>query len=432
MQGDQGRFAQASGSAQPTSFRASIGEGPRSGLARRWALLAPPVLVAFAWATDPALAQSPMEEGRLRDRVQQILAERCARTGCHAGPAPQMGMDLSPESFFDATVNRASRERPALMRVAPGRPEESYLLMKVRGDPGIEGGRMPLFGEPLAGEDVEAIERWIRALPVEVPEEEAAPSRPVMAFPGWKIVNLPSTRALDGGLWLFLIGHRFNPPLDTGYDTFFGLDGAAIIYLSLGYAVTDELLLALGRTNASDVVDLRARYVLLRQRGGAFPAAVALEAGLEWTTERAAGQSRISVERLSPALELSLTRATPGGRAALAVVPGVLWNPMVEEERVALFTLGVGGRVRLSERLAAVGEWIPILAGFSRSRIFGNDLRFDSWGAGLEILTAGHVFQIVLGNSLGMTAGQYMRGGDLDIRAPQARLGFNIFRALDF
>lgn len=35
-------------------------------------------------------------------------------------------------------------ERPDLLRVAPGDPDQSYLAWKIAGDPRIDGGRMPL------------------------------------------------------------------------------------------------------------------------------------------------------------------------------------------------------------------------------------------------------------------------------------------------
>ena len=73
-----------------------------------------------------------------------------------------------------------------------------------------------------------------------------------------------------------------------------------------------------------------------------------------------------------------------------------------------------------------------IPSGFNRSRTFGEENRFDSWGTGLEIAVGGHVFQIVVTNSVGLTTDQYLRGGDLDITDGELRLGFNIFRILNF
>jgi hypothetical protein len=43
-------------------------------------------------------------------------------------------------------VDVPSTERPSLLRVRPGDPTSSYVYLKVLGDGGIDGGRMPLAG----------------------------------------------------------------------------------------------------------------------------------------------------------------------------------------------------------------------------------------------------------------------------------------------
>ena len=130
--------------------------------------------------------------------------------------------------------------------------------------------------------------------------------------------------------------------------------------------------------------------------------------------------------------QLSLTREVADG-VGLAVVPGLTTNPVeaVNHEDV-LFTIGLGARWRFHNNLSFVAEWAPIASGYTRSSTFGNDNRFDSWGAAFEISTAGHTFQIVLSNTVGLTTDQFLRGGDLDLADAEMRLGFNIFRVLTF
>jgi hypothetical protein len=111
------------------------------------------------------------------------------------------------------------------------------------------------------------------------------------------------------------------------------------------------------------------------------------------------------------------------------VVPGLTLNP--DEDRTgesALLTLGLGARWKVQEKVAIVGEWTPILSAPNGTN------RYDTWAAGVELTTAGHVFQIVMSNSLGLTTDQYLQGGDLNgnLFDGNVRLGFNIFRILDF
>jgi hypothetical protein len=62
---------------------------------------------------------------------------------CH-GAQPGFPLQYIAGHEFDQIRNVPSIERPELFRVAPGDPMSSYLYLKVLGDGGIDGGRMPL------------------------------------------------------------------------------------------------------------------------------------------------------------------------------------------------------------------------------------------------------------------------------------------------
>lgn len=59
-------------------------------------------------------------------------------------------------------VGVRSTERPSLNRVAPGDPIRSYVYLKVLGDGGIDGGRMPLDG-PFDPRLAPFLASWIEA-----------------------------------------------------------------------------------------------------------------------------------------------------------------------------------------------------------------------------------------------------------------------------
>lgn len=395
-----------------------------------WALgLLPPA----GWAQDPPTP--PIEQ--LEKRVQSIFAESCARAGCHAGPAPQRDMNLSPAQFRESIVGEPSTERPDLMRVHPGKPDSSYLVHKIENRSSITGAQMPLVGS-LSEEEISAIKEWIRRLD-ETDETQSTSTKAAVRYPfdGWRLLNLPTTRALDRGSSLFLISHRFNPTVNQGYDALFGLDGSSIIYLGFGHALTDDLLLTLGRSNASDDVELGTHYQVAQQGGERqWPLGLSVHGALNWISEAPpAGERRVRGDAFKFTGQVSFARAI-GDRFGVLVVPGVLVNPSVDTDgEDVLLTLGVGGRATLYRNVSVFAEWVPILSGYVRTRTFGNFNRFDSWGGGVEISTGGHVFQIVVSNSVGVATDQYLRGGDLDVRnffEGDFRLGFNIFRVLNF
>jgi archaellum component FlaG (FlaF/FlaG flagellin family) len=88
-------------------------------------------------------------------------AKTCAQAGCHNSSSPQAGQNLEAASAYANIVNVASTEKPSLKRVQPGDGDNSYLYLKIKGDPSITGSRMPLAGGPLADSDIDKIELWI-------------------------------------------------------------------------------------------------------------------------------------------------------------------------------------------------------------------------------------------------------------------------------
>lgn len=251
-----------------------------------------------------------------------------------------------------------------------------------------------------------------------------------MPFSGWKIINLPTDRTVGAGNWLFLISHRFSRPVGDGYSAFYGLDGPAIMYLSMGYALTDDFLVLLARSNAADNVEMQTRYRLLEESRPQAPVGLAAHGSVNWLT-----QDPWREEAFKFTGQLSLTR-TLADQVGLALVPGLTINPAEGQAgEPPLFTLGLGARWKVQEKVAIVGEWTPRLSGVTEAPTFGHPSRFDTWGAGVEITTEGHVFQLVVTNHVGLTTDQYLRGGDLDfgsVHEGEFRLGFNIFRILDF
>jgi len=392
--------------------------------------------ITLAGAFGISSSAGAQDNVTLDQRVAELFQRSCTLAGCHVGPNPQMGMTLTKEAFYSSTVGQASVESPSMKRIDPGSPETSYLVKKIRGDKDIIGLQMPFAGEKLTEEEVDTIIKWVSELDtVDVGRVETEEmSEQSYAFDGWKVVNLPTSMTLDRGNWLFLIAHRFNPKISDGYDALYGLDGSGIIYLSMGYAVTNDLLIALARSNSADNVELQGRYRFMRQTA-ASPLGAGLQIAANWVTQDPGnGESRLRGDALKVTGQVSLTKDF--GNVGVAVVPGITVNPVEEVSgEDPLLTVGLGGRWVFKQmartRFSLVGEWVPIVSGYTRSSTFGNDVRFDSWGGGVEISVGGHVFQVVVSNSVGLTSDQYLRGGDLDLADGDMRLGFNIFRILD-
>ena len=72
-----------------------------------------------------------------------------------------MGLDLSAGQARANTVNVQSVEVANLLRIAPGDPDNSYLVWKIEGRPEIAGAQMPRGRAPLPQEQIDVIRQWI-------------------------------------------------------------------------------------------------------------------------------------------------------------------------------------------------------------------------------------------------------------------------------
>ena len=68
-------------------------------------------------------------------------------------------MSLEAGRTHGDTVNVTSNQSPPLARIAPGDPDDSYLVRKVEGT-GL-GARMPRNMPPLSGAEIQLIRDWV-------------------------------------------------------------------------------------------------------------------------------------------------------------------------------------------------------------------------------------------------------------------------------
>src|SRR5690349_8326311 len=81
-------------------------------------------------------------------------------TTCHTGASAPLGFRLDADVAYAMLVNAPSAEVPALKRVAPGNPDQSYVIQKLEGHAAV-GGQMPLGQTPLPQATINVIRQWI-------------------------------------------------------------------------------------------------------------------------------------------------------------------------------------------------------------------------------------------------------------------------------
>lgn len=93
------------------------------------------------------------------------VAGRSACIPCHTdqGRAPASGLNLREGAAYAAIVGVPSRGKPGAVLVIPGDPDNSYLVQKLEGAPGIVGERMPRTGGPyLTAGQLLVLRTWIQ------------------------------------------------------------------------------------------------------------------------------------------------------------------------------------------------------------------------------------------------------------------------------
>ena len=108
---------------------------------------------------EPTFASVQREVFEARD-----AAGRAACTECHTdiGRTPSGGQNLRHDVAYANLVNVPVRGKPGAIRVIPGDPDNSYIIQKIEGTPGIVGERMPRTGGPyLTPGQILILKRWI-------------------------------------------------------------------------------------------------------------------------------------------------------------------------------------------------------------------------------------------------------------------------------
>ncbi len=406
--------------------------------------------IAILSLSSAVMGSAPTDpQGQAPANIKTIIKKNCSVAGCHSGKYPAANLNFDPDHFPGSVINQPSSEVPELKIVDFAAPEKSYLIMKVKGETGIVGKRMPANRDPLTEAQVAELEGWIQSLKTERPAS-GSPSRddshrgPFLnpsgdvpqgagrgagngtksfskpSFWGTRLINLPTTTTLGKGEFLFRISHRFQPPVSDGWDSLFGFDGPAFILFSFGYGITDNLTATLGRSKLYQEWDLSVDWSLLEQgKGSPLPFSATLHVGGSMVTQDEPQNAEWSGRfRLSALLSLAYQL---NDRFSFLLVPAFssntnFWEPSSE----GTFALGIGGRFMILNDLSLIAEWIPQLAGYK-------DL-CSGWGFGMEKKIGGHVFQFFVTDSLGLTASQFIPGGDMKLGDGDFRFGFNIFR----
>lgn len=239
------------------------------------------------------------------------------------------------------------------------------------------------------------------------------------AFKTTRIVNGQSVKMNPGGVLNFIIGHRFGKINDGAYH-FFGLDESTI-RLGLEYGITDRIGIGVGRSSFQKTYDGAVKIKALRQNAQ-MPVSVVVYSGVALNTLRAIGGSFYD-SRSSFFNQLLIARKFSGS-FSLQLTPTLILRDLVETapDRNNIFALGVGGRMKLTNRISINGEYFHAFPGYD------NPSFYNSVAIGFDIETGGHTFQLHFTNSQGMVENYFVAETTGDLSNGDIYFGFNINR----
>lgn len=223
----------------------------------------------------------------------------------------------------------------------------------------------------------------------------------IATFKNTRLVSGHSIETNGKGVLQFMIQHRFGT-LNSGWRDLWGLDNSTI-RLGFEYGITDHLNIGLGRASFLKTYDGMIKWRFLRQKSGAknFPFSTTAVSSIYLNTTEWADPERENYfsSRLSYHHALLIARKF-GDKISMQLMPTVVHRNLVDgtEDQNTIYALGIGSSVKLTGSLRFNVEYYYLPSNQISSEPLTNSLSL-----GVDIETGGHVFQLHLTNSKGMT-----------------------------
>lgn len=243
------------------------------------------------------------------------------------------------------------------------------------------------------------------------------------AFKSLKIVNLESTKLAAKGDFYFIVAHRFGS-VKNGIDTFFGLDDANT-QIKMLYGVNDWLTIHASRSGFQKSYEGAVKYRLKAQETDGFPVTIVGFNSIVVNTELdKAVLSKLTFEnRLNYTTQLLVSRKFSES-LSLELAPTFFHENYVvnDNQDNSQFAIGMGGRYKLSKRVALTMDYAAHLNRAS------NSLAKNPLSVGVDIETGGHVFQLHFTNAQAMNETGYLGNAFGDWSKGDVFFGFNLVR----
>lgn len=250
-------------------------------------------------------------------------------------------------------------------------------------------------------------------------------------FKSTRILNGHSIERMPAKQLDFRISHRFGQ-VNTGAYNLWGLDQANI-HFSLEYGITDWVMVGIGRGTYEKTYDGFTKFSILRQSNGERTMPISLSYltsfainSLKWDQPN----TLYFWDRVSFVHQLLIARKF-NERFSLEINPTFVHRNMVATEMDPndIFSAGLGARFKLTKRISLNAEYYYVLP---PAKDYRSSKTYNPLSVGVDIETGGHVFQIIVTNSLAMIEKGFITETTGSWTDAGIHIGFNISRVFSF
>ncbi len=258
-------------------------------------------------------------------------------------------------------------------------------------------------------------------------------------FKSTRLINTHTVETQGKNVLNIIIQHRFGL-LNEGANGFFGLDNVGAIRLGLEYSYDGRLEFGFGRTSTEKILDLYAKYRLLRQTTDfKMPVSVTLLATLNYNTSSFKLQNGFDVfsnelNRMAYVTNI-IIGSKPTERLSIQIAPYTVYYNLVSFTDDNNLNYGISSAIRfkITKRMALTGEYALRLNNLNpntNSNPLNTNKYYNLTGIGLDLETGGHVFQMHLTNAFGLVESQFFTRNFNTWKNFGIGIGFNINRAV--
>jgi len=250
-------------------------------------------------------------------------------------------------------------------------------------------------------------------------------------FKSTRIVDGHSVERMKKNQLEFRVSHRFGQ-LNEGSYNMWGLDQGTI-HLALEYGLTDWLEVGIGRSTYEKTFDGFGKVSILRQSSGEknMPIHLSYLLSTEVISSKAnPNMTNDFYSRMSFIQQILIARKL-NESLSVQLTPTFIHRNLVptEIDKNDLFACGIGGRYKLSKRIALNVEYYYVYRPNANSE---STKYYNPLSVGIDIETGGHVFQIMLTNAQAMREGGFIGKTTGSWTDAGIHLGFNISRVFSF